>query len=474
MEHLRVARQPRASFDSHRGRLVINWRIPRGLQALLSPEVCARISRNGKWYRDRFPQNASPEQAARLEAERLVEYHAIIDGAREALASPERRSEVLARLADKAAGMMLAQGDRLIALQAGMRKLHDDRESVGRLAALGVVMQSPETTPGGKPITIDEVVRVWSNEYRQNDEPLHREPSDSAKAAKAGVLLYMFETLKKPDDMRQITAADLRKHRAYLIGDPRPGKKGRKPNVYDHIQQIITCFNAAERNGLLTTNPAEKLQNVNKDKGKRPRFTEIERIAVLRAALECEPDVKWAHWISGCTSAIPSELRFLTPGHFYIEDGYKVVDIKPPPGYRLKTEYRPRCLPLHPALLAQGLWERVEQVRRERGDSAPLFASLTEAQFSQHINAVVHRLKKTGVIVDEPSGPRKTFYSHRHSVITALDGRKILDDEGREVDASYIVGGHSPPDVHKAHYVHVTMARLYKAIETLSAPAVTA
>ncbi|HEX3862090.1 MAG TPA: hypothetical protein VHY35_10405 [Stellaceae bacterium] len=326
----------------------------------------------------------------------------------------------------------------------------------------------PVEPQGGVPVTIDRVLEAWANEYRDRD-PQRRVPSDKALQAKRGVLLYMFEARRKAEDLRGITETDLKQHRAYLLSDDRkPGRKGNKlPNAHAHIEELKTCFNVADRNGLLgdMPNPAAKLQHISKAEVTRMDFTAAERAAILTAAREAHPQVKWAHYIAAYTSAIPTELRFLTPSHFRVEDGVQVVDIRPAKGSALKTQYRPRTVPLHPALVAEGLLSYVETIRREGGDDALLFG-YSAALLSDKINAVIHRLKAAGAVADDPL---KSFYSHRHTILTELDGRLILDDEGRKVDASYLVGGHAPPDIHKKHYVHVKMPRLLAAIETLAA-----
>jgi hypothetical protein len=50
----------------------------------------------------------------------------------------------------------------------------------------------------------------------------------------------------------------------------------------------------------------------------------------------------------------------LTPRHIYQEDGIWVIDIKGD----LKTQYRPRKLPMHSAILWEGFLDYVAEIRR--------------------------------------------------------------------------------------------------------------
>lgn len=199
------ARMNRIAWDRQRQRYVINWRLPKELHAVLSPEVCDRISRDGKWFRDRFPKSLTATQAAKLEAERLVEFNALVDGARRALASPERRAEVLTRLTDKGAGMMLAQGNRLVMLQAGMQRLYDDHDSVRRLASLGVVMQ-PSADTASQVYTFETCIReLWVWKRKRAGKSVSEKTIEKLVGSKVKRLVAYL----RHDDMSRVSRDDL-------------------------------------------------------------------------------------------------------------------------------------------------------------------------------------------------------------------------------------------------------------------------
>jgi hypothetical protein len=109
-----MARTPDLSWDQQRERYCINWRIPIEVQALLSRKINPRISRDGAWFRDRFPKSTSPDQARHLKAQRLAEFYGLIDAAKARLGSQEG--------ADELAGYWAAQkdywSDRVRAIEA--------------------------------------------------------------------------------------------------------------------------------------------------------------------------------------------------------------------------------------------------------------------------------------------------------------------------------------------------------------------
>ena len=474
-----LARMNRIAWDRQRGRYVLNWRLPKDLHAVLSPEVCERISRDGKWFRDRFPKSFTPAQAAKLEAERLVEFNSLVDGARDALASPERRPVELARLTDKAAGMLLAQGDRLIALQEGMRRLHADHESVSRLASLGIAMRAPAEATA-EPVDSESVIKLWVKHHSAN----HSVKPKAIKRKRA-VLRELFAFLKV-------------KPMGEVIIDPKtglPGKAGEPWPVFDlakadraglqrykdvldnakgfeYLSHIKALYQTAEDNNRFANhpggNPAAKVKAPPKPKGEAwEPYTEADGRRILIAARDAGPEIRWTHWVMCFIGGIVSEVADRKVSDFKTVDGIDVLEI--PAG---KTDYRPRVVPLHPALRLEGLFDYLDAVRRQHGPDAPIFPHIKPnangygAPVANRCRIFVRDIVGITDSNKQLNGWRKRYTNQIEDMKTPDGGKLVSADRQR-----YLCG-HAPRDVHAKNYLKHPARETKPIIDRLIDPTV--
>jgi integrase len=109
--------------------------------------------------------------------------------------------------------------------------------------------------------------------------------------------------------------------------------------------------------------------------------------------------------------------------------------------------------------------ERVERLRRQHGENAPLFPDLTvydgrrNKSASARVNAWLDRLVENGEITIADADC-KSYHSLRHTVSTALKGRKWAD----------FVTGHAGGNVKQKVYEHPPLDEVVADVESLEWP----
>jgi hypothetical protein len=266
--------------------------------------------------------------------------------------------------------MMLAQGDWLVALKDGMRRVQDDYESVRRLASLGVAMQAPAA-----PTVVDaeEVIKAWIAKRTKDRDP----PKDQAIQNKKAKVCRLFAFLTgvnlparltelrvsewlKRGNLGAVTESGIRRCRLKLV------KAGGK-REYDHLVDLSSLFGIAREYDFIKVNPVADITLPPKNRGKRPMISDAAAKAILLAAREAinkGDALQCAHPLSALTGAGNSEILEAMASEFY-----QLPDEGPFPGQwvwdmrsrRLKDSrhgegsgHRPRIVPLHSALIAWG------------------------------------------------------------------------------------------------------------------------
>jgi hypothetical protein len=255
-----VARQPDVSWDSQRGRLVLNWMIPRELQPLMSRAISPRISHNGEWYRDRFAKDTTPAQAARLKAERLAEYHAILDAGRARLGTPEGQreaSDAIQRAVEEVSARWRTVTEPRAVAEIG--RLNDQISLIEISRRLGVPVNLPEMPK--KAVDSNDVIDAWVARRKKDKNP-PKDPAIQNKRSKLARLFAFMAGVKLADRLHKeqvaewlqrgnlsaVTEADIRRYRLKLVKDG-----GRRE--YDHMVDLSALFAIAREYDFIKTNP---------------------------------------------------------------------------------------------------------------------------------------------------------------------------------------------------------------------------
>ncbi len=164
------------------------------------------------------------------------------------------------------------------------------------------------------------------------------------------------------DDARRLTKADMVAYRdARLIGPPRYTKALKPAGCDTHIRKIGAVLNHATADGKLAPNPMAGVKVVVPDRGDDentgPTFTDQEAAAVLRAArTETKPVRRWAPFLAAYSGGRIDNLLSLRKEDFSTVDGVPCVVLGA--SELGKKKFR-RTVPLHPALVAEGLLDYV-------------------------------------------------------------------------------------------------------------------
>jgi integrase len=303
------------------------------------------------------PVQAQPVEGE-IEDERQRRRHQPL--AREGLADPVAEAR---RFGDAAAHVRKALAEPAPA-EAFARMRHNILGAIAKPASNGV-----------PPFTSEEAIAAW-----RSDRP--KVPKNKAIRNKRGKLAALFAFLEKPDDLTQITDDDLQRYKEHLL------KAECNNYARDHLIDIKAIFKVAADNrkfGKGAPNPAEKIRVPPKRQGaKRPAFTEDQAREILMAAREGGPVVRWSNWLAAFLGLITEEIVDADTRDVEIIDGIPCFHVRADhrtmlvdgatATNELKTDYRPRTLPLHPAFATDFL-AYVEGVRRDYygGGHGPLF-----------------------------------------------------------------------------------------------------
>ena len=257
------------------------------------------------------------------------------------------------------------------------------------------------------------------------------------------------------DDMGAITTAMIQQWKDGMDDRPRP-----QYDALNHIAGLYTALCAANRLGE-KPNPMERIHlpaRPDQETG-RPFSEDDQRRIVADAIKSGDTDLIWGHVLACFMGTIASELVEADASDFKMASELKdarnidpaedrlVFDMQ---DRKLKTAWRPRWIPVHPAVLRLRFRDYLETRKGKK-----LF-DLNAAQFSAKLMAHIRGL---GI-----EGKDQNHRSWRHGFTTQLD------DENVSGAAQRILTGHAAPDVHERNYIKKSLAKRVEAIGVLFDP----
>ncbi len=334
------------------------------------------------------------------------------------------------------------------ALAASVQRasLELERFSQGHVDALPAHAPMAASSPHGAadlgqaPVTFEQIFKGWAAEKR---------PAERTRYEWLRVLNELISALGH-DDARRITASDLVAWKRTLIEAGRQAKTIRD----GRLAPVRAVLQWAVDNGHLASNPAERVTiDVQRKAGEKKRsFTDDEAALILRASLrERDPVLRWVPWLCAFTGARISEVCQLRASDICQIEGLWAVKFDPGAG-SLKNVNSERVVPLHPALLQQGIVEFAANVQ-----SGPLFADLKPDRFAKrggNGTKVLGRWVRSLGLTDQRLSP---VHSWRHRFKTS--GRRF----GLAPDLLDAITGHAPRTVADG-YGEYPMSALHREI----------
>ena len=265
------------------------------------------------------------------------------------------------------------------------------------------------------PVYFEPIIDLWA---QNRDKP----PSKNAREDKERHMRRFFAFLNAGDtDMARVETPDIQRYKEHLLKRVETGEIERN-TARDALIHLKALFAVAASNNKLTSNPAAAVTvppKYTKPGNKRRIYSPSDRRLILeRARISASPLVRWGTWIAAFCGAITEEIVEADSRDVeIISDDLVVFHIRldhRPEGQDLKTEFRPRPVPLHPSILAGGDFVRYVRSRSPGPlfPEAPLDRKGRRAKKGSAL--LISFLRETCEIVD----PRKDFYSWRHTFKT--------------------------------------------------------
>ncbi len=415
---MRCARMPDVSWDEQKGRFVINWRFPKAVHPLTGP-----------WFRHRFPKSTSPAQAARAKAEKLVEFNAVVEAARQHLATPEGLHDAVRRIRARlteireSAFPVITTG--LAAMDEQNQRLDDEIAFMRMALKLGVALPQPQ--PEGEPVPFSELVETWVQ---------RRGKATSSKALGAAKRAVIAATRKRSpkglaewlghNDARNVEPKHLQGYLDYLLDWTHP--KTEEPlapkTIEDRIIYVKRVFRVTHKAkpDKLPINPAADLSYTGETRNERRDFAPAERVDIARHALQAEPIIRIPNRIADLHGCRLAEVVEADTRDIEVVDGVGVV-------FHVRYDYRRLTSPNR--TLKNAASARPFVVHRAVADDLLAYRDFVVAQYGH--GALFHlEPDKDGRINDKASaiimdwlrnvvGIKDTnahFHSHRHGFKT--------------------------------------------------------
>lgn len=319
----------------------------------------------------------------------------------------------------------------------------------------GLDNAAKRTPVSGKPFGIEDVIQVWQRQRRSAAKP-------KAVADERRKLTRLFAYLGIPPDLTKLKRADLQRYKEHLLETEGADVCA---NHIAAIKKMITLVYNENKFPEGHENPAERIVvPAKRNRGKRQSYTDEQAEAILAALPGEPPEIEWPIRICAALGVIMSEIVDATTYDVERVDGMVVLHIRSDhrviegsgDANGLKTQYRPRSLPL-PDHLAHRFWNYVMMVRQAYGEG-PLFpmvnTSVRYGTRSDRVGAMIRKFTKKLGIVGTP-------YHWRHRVANQL---KDMSPKLEPDDRRYVMG-HAPVDVHAEHYLHFDPAKLKPFID---------
>jgi len=466
----RIARMPHVYWDKHKRRYFVERRVPDDLVAVIGK---TKFKRN-------FPQSVDHATANALSVEIVREWEAEWLKHRPPVvvtlpARPVPRIAVVRAIAmiGAANGDGGVQRDELI---AGLDAIYGEQKielPANHPAVVnGINPDSLVGFAGSDQDNRGEVSKVYPFEQCIRELWVAKRRRAGKSTSEASIEKLVGSKIRRLidyvglDDMRPVTRDQLERYFDTQFDGAAIG------TIRDHIIQIKSLFALAHDRGKITHNPAKPLWYSKENNSPGRPFLPSERDAIIRAAWGCEDETtKWL-WLLGCFYG-PRIAEFAEANlrDIVVEDGVPIIFLdtlhRRGEEKTLKTAESRRWVPLHSALRAPFV-ERVERLRATLGQDAALFPDLRVYDGRRNKDATRranHWLDdlvaaQAITIVDAES---KSYHSLRHTVSTALKGRKWAD----------FVTGHARANVKGRVYEHPPLDEVVADIETLSCPRLT-
>jgi integrase len=464
----RIARMPHVYWDKHKRRYFVERRVPDDLVAIIGK---TKFKRNFPQSVDRATANAlSVEIVREWESEWLKHRPPVV------VTLPARP---VPRIAVVRAVAMIgaANGDGGVhrdALIAGLDAIYGEQkiELPADHPALVNGVHTDSLAGFAKSDQDDQgnVFQVYRFEQCVRELWVPRRKRAGKSNSEATIEKLVGSKIRRlvgylgTDDMRPVTRDQLERYFDTQFDGAAIG------TIRDHIIQVKSLFALAHDRGKIPHNPAKALWYSKENNSPGRPFLPSERDAIIRAAWGCEDDtIKWL-WLLGCFYG-PRIAEFAEANlrDIVVENAVPIIFLdtlhRKGEERTLKTAESRRWVPLHSALRGPFM-ARVELLRATLGDDAPLFPDLKQYGGRRNKDAsrcANHWLSdvvaaKAITIVDAEN---KSYHSLRHTVSTALKGRKWAD----------FLTGHAAGNVKGRIYEHPPLDEVVADVETLSWPA---
>jgi integrase len=278
--------------------------------------------------------------------------------------------------------------------------------------------------------TFAQCIEAWAHERE-----VRPKTRDEFTAKSAKLIAYLGH-----DDMAAVKDTD-------IIGwkDTRIKSGASQKTIWNDLMAIKTLFNYAESNKKVASNPAKAVRFKAKRGPKMLGYSDADARLLLRAARRekspKEAHRRWVPWLVAFTGARLEEVCGAAAADVSKFGRVWVLHIRRDnreTGAGLKNEGAERIIPLHPAIIDEGLLSYVQKLPK----NGPLFPYLTPDRYGKRGGSGSKRLCRWVRETLRMTDPRKApNHAWRHRF------KSICRDAGIKEENHDAITGHSTGDV---------------------------
>jgi len=411
------------SYDRQKGR----WQYVRMFPPAVRPLT-------GRFYKHSYPKSVSYDMAKDLACDQTAEYLARCEAAYEALGTSDGIITALQAMRARRQAGLRAVADSLNRFDEIKERIADRAQLRALAERIGIPV--PAMPIVHEVIGLDRALTDWKKRHGPWPDEASEKKAVKAKTTAAESLFTSAGT----SDMAAITTR--------MIQTWKDDLDGRQAHDFvAHVKGLYTAL--AANNRPSGGNPAGKIETPRKPEHQERRpFSDDDAKRIIASAIASgDPDLIWGHVLPAFQGTIASEIVYARPEDFYWIGETLVFDMTK---RKLKTPFRQREIPVHPAAIRLRFVDFLEARKGKR-----LF-NLNATQFSAKLMAHIRSL---GI-----EGDDQVHYCWRHGFISQLDSNGVSGALQR------YLSGHAAPDVHEKHYFHRNLEKMIEAIGGLFDP----
>jgi integrase len=261
---------------------------------------------------------------------------------------------------------------------------YSDNGGSSKYPAFEVQKAAPASTEPASSTTFTDIIDRREKEQAAGKDA---KPLPAATLRKFRLQVGRFVSFRRSGEVATVTPEEIEAWKQSMLSAAEISNR----TIGQHIQNLGTVIEWARAKSLGNLFPASNPASIIERPQYREApsdlhaFTRAEAKTILKAARsEVLSERRWVPWLCAFSGARVNEIAQLTPDSFFQVEGFWFYRITTLGGKSLKNRHSERRVPVHPALLDEGLIQFVQA--STKGGDVRLFPRRTQGNIAAWVN----------------------------------------------------------------------------------------